>query len=168
MGECCSKQAPNNQKIEIDSFQTKKIDKKEVIQIYEQKIRELEFQIQQQNEKLLQVGSKDKLYLTKQIQILDKRNQDLLIELSNIKLDIKTGSNMEISTTGFDIYGNDTLIGKIGGSSKVIQIVNDVYDIALKNGKINHFFKNTNMDNQRKQLAIFLIEAFGGSKNYIV
>jgi hemoglobin len=58
------------------------------------------------------------------------------------------------------------LYNEIGGEEKVGQMVDDFYNRIMKDDSLNHFFKETNMEKQRKHQTNFLSYALGGPNQY--
>ncbi len=59
-----------------------------------------------------------------------------------------------------------TLYDKIGGQECIEKIVDDFYKFILADNSINHFFRNTDMEKQRRHQTAFISYALGGSKGY--
>lgn len=60
----------------------------------------------------------------------------------------------------------DTLFNRIGGEAAVDAAVDLFYRKVLSDGRINQFFDDTDMDDQRAKQKAFLTMAFGGPNNY--
>ncbi|KAL4496037.1 hypothetical protein ABPG72_015459 [Tetrahymena utriculariae] len=56
---------------------------------------------------------------------------------------------------------------KLGGKENIAAAVSKFYDKVLKDDRVKHFFKNTDMKHQVKQQTNFLCFAFGGPNNYV-
>ena len=56
------------------------------------------------------------------------------------------------------------LYQKIGGEPAVNLVVDRFYDIVLSDSRINHLFKNTNMQRQRRMQKSFLNHVLGGKE----
>ncbi|KRX04177.1 Globin-like protein [Pseudocohnilembus persalinus] len=59
-----------------------------------------------------------------------------------------------------------TILEQIGGQKNLDIAVDMFYDRLLKDQKISHYFKNTNMIHQRQQQKDFLLGALGGPQKY--
>lgn len=59
-----------------------------------------------------------------------------------------------------------TLYEKLGGEPAVSAVVDHFYDIMLADSRISDFFKNTDMEKQRKRQKQFMTMAFGGPNLY--
>ncbi|MDF2644733.1 MAG: globin [Paenibacillus sp.] len=59
-----------------------------------------------------------------------------------------------------------TLYEKFGGEETIAKVVNYFYDLVLADDTVNHFFKNTDMEKQRKHQAKFISFALGGPNQY--
>ncbi|EAR90538.1 protozoan/cyanobacterial globin family protein (macronuclear) [Tetrahymena thermophila SB210] len=56
---------------------------------------------------------------------------------------------------------------KLGGKENIALAVTKFYDKVLKDDRVKHFFKHTDMKHQTKQQTNFLCFAFGGPNNYV-
>lgn len=56
----------------------------------------------------------------------------------------------------------DSIFARIGGISKLHDIVDHFYDKVLGDDSVNLFFKDANMDLQRGKMKAFLMMALGG------
>ncbi|MEP4093156.1 group 1 truncated hemoglobin [Reichenbachiella sp.] len=61
---------------------------------------------------------------------------------------------------------NKTLFEKIGGMNAVNAAVDIFYDKVLEDSRINHFFKNINIEAQSGKQKAFLAYAFGAPMAY--
>ncbi|PCI99514.1 MAG: group 1 truncated hemoglobin [Alphaproteobacteria bacterium] len=59
-----------------------------------------------------------------------------------------------------------TLFERLGGKAAVNAAVDLFYKKIMADERINHFFKNTDMNRQRAKQKAFLTYAFGGAPNY--
>jgi hemoglobin len=59
-----------------------------------------------------------------------------------------------------------TLFEKLGGKDAVNAAVDIFYKKVLADDRINKFFENIDMDQQRRKQIMFLTYAFGGPNNY--
>lgn len=59
-----------------------------------------------------------------------------------------------------------TLYEKYGGEETIAKVVNYFYDLVLADDTVNHFFKNTDMEKQRKHQTKFISFALGGPNQY--
>lgn len=59
-----------------------------------------------------------------------------------------------------------TLYEKLGGEESISKVVDYFYDLVLKDDTVNHYFKETDMDQQRKHQTKFISFALGGPKQY--
>ncbi|GGG02860.1 group I truncated hemoglobin [Paenibacillus abyssi] len=60
----------------------------------------------------------------------------------------------------------ETLYEKIGGEQAISKVVDYFYDLILADETVNHFFKHTDMEKQRKHQAKFISFALGGPNQY--
>ncbi|KAL4468583.1 hypothetical protein ABPG74_005086 [Tetrahymena malaccensis] len=60
-----------------------------------------------------------------------------------------------------------SVFDKLGGKQNIEAAVNKFYEKVLKDDRVKHFFKNTDMKHQAKQQTNFLCFAFGGPNNYV-
>jgi hemoglobin len=60
----------------------------------------------------------------------------------------------------------ESLFDRIGGRAAVNAAVDLFYGKVLADERINHFFKNTDMNKQARHQKMFLTYAFGGAPNY--
>lgn len=61
---------------------------------------------------------------------------------------------------------SDSLYTRIGGAAAVDAAVDLFYRKVLGDGRISHFFDNSDMDGQRAKQKAFLTMAFGGPNKY--
>jgi len=59
-----------------------------------------------------------------------------------------------------------SLFEQLGGKETVNAAVDIFYKKILTDPTVNHFFENTNVEQQILKQKVFLTFAFGGSKNY--
>lgn len=59
-----------------------------------------------------------------------------------------------------------TLYERLGGKAAVDAAVDIFYDKVLKDQRINHYFKNVDMAQQRGKQKMFLTVVFGGANHY--
>ncbi|WP_026562644.1 group 1 truncated hemoglobin [Bacillus sp. J37] len=60
-----------------------------------------------------------------------------------------------------------TIYEKVGGEETVAKVVDYFYsELVLKDDTVNHFFKNTDMEKQRKHQTKFISFALGGPNQY--
>jgi hemoglobin len=59
-----------------------------------------------------------------------------------------------------------TLYEKLGGKEAIGAVVDNFYDRMLKDDTVNHFFKNTDMEKQRRHQTAFISFALGGPNQY--
>lgn len=59
-----------------------------------------------------------------------------------------------------------TLYERLGGAAAIDAAVDIFYDKVLADGRISHFFSNTDMARQRSHQKAFLTYAFGGGPAY--
>jgi hemoglobin len=59
-----------------------------------------------------------------------------------------------------------SLFERIGGKGAVQAAVDVFYKKVLADARINEFFKDIDMDSQRRKQILFLTYAFGGPNNY--
>lgn len=59
-----------------------------------------------------------------------------------------------------------TLYERLGGAGAIDLAVDKFYDKVLADGRIKHFFVNTDMKKQRHHQKLFLTYAFGGGNGY--
>jgi len=59
-----------------------------------------------------------------------------------------------------------SLFEKIGGREAVLAAVDIFYNKVLADQRINQFFKDIDMKDQRRKQVLFLTYAFGGPNNY--
>ncbi|MFC0471606.1 group 1 truncated hemoglobin [Halalkalibacter kiskunsagensis] len=61
----------------------------------------------------------------------------------------------------------ETLYEKIGGEEAIAKVVDYFYsELVLKDETVNHFFKNTDMEKQRRHQTKFISFALGGPNQY--
>ncbi|RXT07044.1 group 1 truncated hemoglobin [Ammoniphilus sp. CFH 90114] len=58
------------------------------------------------------------------------------------------------------------LYEKLGGEATIAKVVDYFYELVLADETVNHFFKNTDMDKQRKHQTKFISFALGGPNQY--
>lgn len=58
------------------------------------------------------------------------------------------------------------LYEKIGGEQAIAKVVDYFYELVLADDTVNHFFKNTDMEKQRKHQTKFISFALGGPNQY--
>lgn len=61
---------------------------------------------------------------------------------------------------------SDSLFARIGGAAAVDAAVDLFYRKVLDDGRINHFFDDSDMEGQRAKQKAFLTMAFGGPNEY--
>ena len=59
-----------------------------------------------------------------------------------------------------------TLYEKLGGEESIFKVVDYFYKLVLADDTVNHFFLNTDMDQQRKHQSKFFSFALGGPNQY--
>lgn len=59
-----------------------------------------------------------------------------------------------------------SLYEKIGGEQAVSKVVDYFYQLVLADDSVNEFFKNTDMEQQRRHQTKFISFALGGPKQY--
>ncbi|PMC40140.1 group 1 truncated hemoglobin [Bacillus sp. UMB0899] len=60
-----------------------------------------------------------------------------------------------------------TIYEKVGGEEAIAKVVDYFYsELVLKDDTVNHFFKNTDMEKQRKHQTKFISFALGGPNQY--
>ena len=59
-----------------------------------------------------------------------------------------------------------TLYEKLGGEESIGKIVDYFYELVLADDTVNQFFKNTDMEKQRKHQTKFFSFALGGPNQY--
>lgn len=57
---------------------------------------------------------------------------------------------------------NQTLFEKFGGMTGIAKVVDVFYDQVLADARINDFFRNTDMQKQRRHQTAFVASALGG------
>ncbi|WP_432777216.1 group 1 truncated hemoglobin [Brevibacillus gelatini] len=55
---------------------------------------------------------------------------------------------------------------KYGGEETISKVVDYFYELVLADDTVNHFFKNTDMEKQRKHQTKFISYALGGPNQY--
>lgn len=55
---------------------------------------------------------------------------------------------------------------RLGGHGAIKSVVDKFYVYMLDDKRVNEFFKNTNMENQRKKQVDFITMVTGGPNNY--
>jgi hemoglobin len=64
------------------------------------------------------------------------------------------------------MFMTGTLYEKFGGEESISKVVDFFYDLVLKDDTVNHYFKETDMDQQRKHQTKFISFALGGPNQY--
>lgn len=59
-----------------------------------------------------------------------------------------------------------TLYEKLGGEEAIAKVVDYFYDLVLQDDTVNYFFKNTDMEKQRRHQTKFISFALGGPNQY--
>lgn len=59
-----------------------------------------------------------------------------------------------------------TLYEKLGGQEAITAVVDNFYDRMMKDDTVNYFFKETDMEKQRRHQAQFISFALGGPNQY--
>lgn len=59
-----------------------------------------------------------------------------------------------------------TLYDKFGGEDVISKVVDYFYELVLADDTVNYFFKNTDMEKQRKHQTKFISFALGGPNQY--
>ena len=59
-----------------------------------------------------------------------------------------------------------TLYEKFGGEETIAKVVDYFYELVLADDTVNHFFKNTDMEKQRRHQTKFISFALGGPNQY--
>lgn len=59
-----------------------------------------------------------------------------------------------------------TLCERLGGEEAIVSVVDKFYEYMLSDDRVSSFFKNTNMEKQRKAQAAFITMATGGPNHY--
>ncbi|AMA73293.1 MULTISPECIES: group I truncated hemoglobin [Aneurinibacillus] len=59
-----------------------------------------------------------------------------------------------------------TLYERLGGEETIAKVVDYFYDLVLADDTVNHFFKNTDMEKQRRHQTKFISFALGGPNQY--
>ncbi|GED12248.1 globin [Aneurinibacillus migulanus] len=59
-----------------------------------------------------------------------------------------------------------SLYERLGGQEGIAKVVDVFYDRILADDTVNHFFKNTDMEKQRRHQALFISFATGGPNQY--
>ncbi|WP_071460205.1 group I truncated hemoglobin [Bacillus massilinigeriensis] len=59
-----------------------------------------------------------------------------------------------------------TLYEKFGGQAAISKVVDIFYDKVLADPTVNHFFKHTDMEKQRKHQSLFISWVLGGPNQY--
>ncbi|MFP3391170.1 group I truncated hemoglobin [Brevibacillus sp. SIMBA_040] len=60
----------------------------------------------------------------------------------------------------------ETFYEKYGGEDTISKVVDYFYDLVLADDTVNHFFKDTDMEKQRKHQTKFISYALGGPNQY--
>ena len=61
---------------------------------------------------------------------------------------------------------NKTLFERLGGHDAIKSVVDKFYVYILDDKRVNEFFKNTDMNKQRKRQTDFITLVTGGPNNY--
>jgi hemoglobin len=61
---------------------------------------------------------------------------------------------------------NKTLYERLGGGAAIKSVVDKFYVYMLDDKRVNEFFKNTDMNKQRKRQTEFITMVTGGPNNY--
>lgn len=59
-----------------------------------------------------------------------------------------------------------TLYEKVGAEEAITKVVDYFYELVLADDTVNHFFKNTDMEKQRRHQTKFISFALGGPNQY--
>ncbi len=59
-----------------------------------------------------------------------------------------------------------TLCEKMGGEAAIASVVHKFYEIMYADPRVNEFFKNSDIDKQRKMMTAFITMATGGPNHY--
>ncbi|PWI56898.1 group I truncated hemoglobin [Sulfoacidibacillus thermotolerans] len=62
--------------------------------------------------------------------------------------------------------GKMSLYDRLGGQEGIIKVVDQFYDYVLADGRVNHFFRKTDMKRQRLHQSLFISFATGGPNHY--
>ncbi|MDZ5471378.1 group 1 truncated hemoglobin [Bacillus sp. 31A1R] len=60
----------------------------------------------------------------------------------------------------------ENLYEKFGGEGTISKVVDYFYELVLADESVNHFFKDTDMEKQRKHQTKFISFALGGPNQY--
>ncbi|WP_338469585.1 group 1 truncated hemoglobin [Niallia sp. XMNu-256] len=60
----------------------------------------------------------------------------------------------------------DSLYEKLGGEAAISKVVDYFYELVLKDDTVNQFFKDTDMEQQRRHQTKFISFALGGPNQY--
>jgi hemoglobin len=60
----------------------------------------------------------------------------------------------------------ESLYEKLGGEESISKVVDYFYELVLKDETVNQYFKETDMDKQRKHQTKFISFALGGPNQY--
>lgn len=60
----------------------------------------------------------------------------------------------------------ETLYERLGGRDAISKVVDVFYDKVLADESVNHFFKETDMEKQRRHQSLFISWALGGPNQY--
>ncbi|WP_029100328.1 group I truncated hemoglobin [Brevibacillus thermoruber] len=60
----------------------------------------------------------------------------------------------------------ESIYEKYGGEETISKVVDYFYDLVLADDTVNHFFKNTDMEKQRRHQTKFISYALGGPNQY--
>jgi len=59
-----------------------------------------------------------------------------------------------------------TIYEKVGGEPAISKVVDYFYELILADDTVNHFFRNTDMEKQRRHQTKFISFALGGPNQY--
>lgn len=60
----------------------------------------------------------------------------------------------------------ENLYEKLGGQDAIMKVVDVFYEKVLADETVNHFFKETDMEKQRRHQSLFISWALGGPNQY--
>lgn len=60
----------------------------------------------------------------------------------------------------------ETLYDRLGGQDAISKVVDVFYEKVLDDEAVNHFFKDTDMEKQRRHQSLFISWALGGPNQY--
>ncbi|RSD24127.1 group I truncated hemoglobin [Mesobacillus subterraneus] len=60
----------------------------------------------------------------------------------------------------------ENLYERLGGQESISKVVDVFYDKVLADESVNHFFKDTDMEKQRRHQSLFISWALGGPNQY--